>query len=132
MEPKYFQCAISCGLDWSSPRWLRFFAGSRGLGAMTAGAIFLRVSAGYNGLMMQLLGPRVEVASPRHWCIFRSIPRNANWIGMICLLRSIGKSSINSPAKSRLSAIRTRAPLPGRSQARTTFGDIERQFVLTG
>jgi hypothetical protein len=132
MEPIYFQCAISCGLDWSSPRWLRFFAGSRGLGAMTAETIFLRVSARYNGLITQLLGPRVEVASPRHRCTFRPMPRDANRIGMICLLRSIGKSSINSPAKSRLSPIRTRAPLPERSQARTTFGDIEWQFVLTG
>jgi hypothetical protein len=68
----------------------------------------------------------------------RSIPWDANRIGMLSLLCSMGKSSINSPGKStslrmaRLSLIRPRAPLPGRSQARTTLDNIERQFVLTG
>jgi hypothetical protein len=98
MEPKHFQGAnfVRIGLVVTALAQV----------PMTAGAIFLRVSAGYNGLMTQLC--------------------------MICLSRSIGKSSINSTAKSRLSPIRTRAPVPGRSQARATFSDIERQFVPTG
>jgi hypothetical protein len=105
---------------------------------MTAGAIFSRAAAGYDGLMTRLFGPRIQAASPRHWCLFRSIPWDANRIGVISLLRSLGKGSMNLPAKcqslkiARVSLIRPRAPVPGRRQERTTFCNIERHFVLTG